>query len=93
MPEVPKDTEKKYDIACRPDEIEFVPTRAGAVIGTVARKIYLGTMIDYRIKIGNSEIRVPKNASQPRLQEGEHCALRFTCLHWYERGNADTWQV
>ena len=57
---MPKDTEKKYDIACRPDEIEFVPTRAGAVIGTVARKTYLGTLIDYRIKIGNTEIRVQK---------------------------------
>lgn len=83
--DLPHDMQKKYDIACRPSEVDFVSPGSGAVTGTIVRRTYLGTLIDYRVKVGNTEIRVQKPASQPRLQEGERCALRFARIHWYER--------
>lgn len=82
--ELPDDTRKKYDIACRPSEVDFCAFGDGAVVGVVTRRTYLGTLIDYRVKVGKTEIRVQKPASQPRLHEGERCALRFTRVHWYE---------
>jgi iron(III) transport system ATP-binding protein len=77
-----------FFVACRPTEIEL--TRNGAPIqGTVKRRNFLGAMIDYRIAIGDREVRVQQDtreaiAKDLILDEGERCGVVFLGLHWYE---------
>ncbi|MEI7429004.1 MAG: ABC transporter ATP-binding protein [Betaproteobacteria bacterium] len=68
-------------LASRPTEIDFVSD--GGVRGIVARKAFLGEIIDYRIKIGDTEIRVQKTRHVPGPAVGDHCGLNFTRPHWY----------
>ena len=75
--------EKRMTLACRPSEIEF--SEVGSLKGTVKRKVYLGDIIDYRIGVGNVEIRVQKNRRKALLGEGDPCSLKFNRLLWYNR--------
>lgn len=82
--EIPSDINcKQVTLACRPSEIEFVPE--GGVKGIVERRAYLGDIIDYRIHVGESEVRVQKTRRAANLQVGDACHLRFNRLHWYSR--------
>ncbi|MEN6485220.1 MAG: ABC transporter ATP-binding protein [Syntrophobacteraceae bacterium] len=75
-------------LACRPSEIDF--TTEGGVPGIVKRKAYLGELIDYRVHIGDLEVRVQKLRRHGLLNEGETCRLKFQRLLWYDTGtNAD----
>ena len=69
-------------LACRPAEIEMVPT--GGVRGVVIRRVLLGDIIDYRVQIGPSEIRVQRSVRKPVFSEGDPCGLVFSALHWYD---------
>jgi hypothetical protein len=40
---------------------------------------------DYRVNVGNIEIRVQKNRRRGFLDEGEICRLKFNKLLWYDR--------
>lgn len=82
---LPEDKGKLYEIACRPSDIDFVSQSGSGIQGSVVRKTYLGTLIDYRVKVGNTEIRIQKPASAPRLAEGDSCRIRFNTVQWYER--------
>ena len=68
-------------LAARPGEIDF--TDGDGVAGRVARRAYLGDLVDYRIRIGEQEIRVqkPRHVTGPR--EGESCAIAFRRPRWY----------
>jgi iron(III) transport system ATP-binding protein len=68
-------------LAARPTDIDFVSE--GGVRGQVTRKAFLGEIIDYRIMIGEVEIRVQKTRHIPGPAVGEHCGLNFTQPHWY----------
>lgn len=68
-------------LAARPTEIDFVSE--GGVRGTVARKAFLGEIIDYRITVGEAEIRVQKTRHVPGPVVGDNCGLNFTRPHWY----------
>ena len=75
--------ERKMALACRPSEIEFADGEG--LQGTIKRKVYLGDIIDYRVGVGNVEIRVQKNRRKGLLKEGDPCGLRFNRLLWYPR--------
>jgi iron(III) transport system ATP-binding protein len=70
-------------LACRPSEIELV--KSGGVKAIVKRKVYLGDIIDYRIMVGDTEVRVQKNRRVAGFAEGESCCLKLDRLHWYPR--------
>ena len=68
-------------LAARPTEIDFVSE--GGVRGLVSRKAYLGETIDYRIQVGDTELRVQKTRRLPGPGVGDPCGLRFSRPHWY----------
>lgn len=74
---------KPLTAACRPSDIDFAPD--GTVAGIIKRKVYLGDIIDYRVTVGQTEIRVQKQRRNAGLAEGKPCRLRFNRLLWYER--------
>ena len=79
---------RHFIAACRPTEIEL--TRNGAPIqGTIKRRNFLGPMIDYRVTIGDHELRVQQDTREALdrnlvLNEGECCGVTFVGLLWYE---------
>ena len=68
-------------LAARPTEIEF--TGEGGIRGEVLRKVYLGEIIDYRVRVADTEVRVQKTRRTPGPSVGEHCGLSFPRPHWY----------
>ena len=68
-------------LACRPSEIEL--GKEGGVQAVIKRKVYLGDIIDYRIMVGNTEVRVQKNRRSAPFAEGDTCCLKFNRLLWY----------
>ncbi len=68
-------------LAARPTEIDFASD--GGVRGVVARKAYLGETIDYRVQVGDTEVRVQKTRRAPGPAIGEPCGLNFARPHWY----------
>jgi iron(III) transport system ATP-binding protein len=69
-------------LACRPAEIDFVEQGLRAV---VARKAYLGEIIDYRLQVGPVEVRVQKPRRQAAVDQGQAVALGFSRALWYPR--------
>lgn len=81
--QIPADVQDRLvTVACRPSEIEFV---SAGVRGTIKRMSYLGDIVDYRIAIGQIELRVQKQRRKGVLEEGEPCYLKFNRLLWYPR--------
>jgi len=78
----PRTQERRLVLATRPFEIDIV--REGGVRGTVKRVTYLGDVIDYRVMIGNVEVRIQKNRIKEILREGQRCGLKFNRILWYE---------
>jgi len=77
---------KPPTLACRPSEIQMVPT--GGVHGTVTRRVLLGDIIDYRVQVGPTEVRVQRNIRKSVFNEGDQCGLAFSALHWYDESGA-----
>jgi iron(III) transport system ATP-binding protein len=73
----------RLTLACRPSEIELV--KSGGVRAIVKRKVYLGEIIDYRIMVGGTEVRVQKGRRSTHFAEGDTCCLKFSRLLWYPR--------
>jgi iron(III) transport system ATP-binding protein len=71
----------RYDIACRPGEIDFASTGIAAL---VLRRTYLGDIVDYLLKIGNTEIRVQKTRREAIAKAGETCHIKFNRILWYD---------
>jgi len=68
-------------LAARPSEIDFVGD--GGLRGIVSRKAYLGETVDYRVMVGDAEIRVQKGRRAPGPAIGEAVGLAFPRPHWY----------
>ena len=68
-------------LAARPSEINFVDE--GGVRGQVTRKVYLGETIDYRVQIGEHEVRIQKGRRIPGPEVGQAIGLSFPRAHWY----------
>jgi iron(III) transport system ATP-binding protein len=77
---------KAPTLACRPAEIEMAS--GGGVRAVVARRVLLGDIIDYRLRVGATEVRVQRNVRKPIFKEGEPCGLTFSALHWYDASGA-----
>jgi iron(III) transport system ATP-binding protein len=74
-------------LAVRPFEIEFLdPAGRTGVPGIVARKVFLGETIDYRVRVGETEVRVQKTRRVPGPALGESVKLGFPLPHWYRAG-------
>jgi len=62
-------------LACRPTAVDL--QAEGGLRGTVARRVYLGDTVDYRIQVGPHELRVQKGARHPVFEEGAPVGLSF----------------
>ena len=62
-------------LACRPDGIDLGGEEG--LRGTIARRVYLGEVVDYRVKVGPHEVRVQKGARHPVFEEGEPIRVRI----------------
>ncbi len=88
-PHVRAGKQRHVTLACRPSEIDLIPD--GGLKGIVKRKVYLGDILDYRVNVGGTEIRVQMNRRKGLFNEGDVCSLRFGRLLWYEReGEGET---
>lgn len=68
-------------LAAQPTEISFVGERG--IRARVLRKAHLGETIDYRIMVGDAEVRVQKTWHLPGPALGDNCGLEFARPHWY----------
>ncbi|HBT18328.1 MAG TPA: ABC transporter [Firmicutes bacterium] len=74
--------------ACRPFDIELTRENTG-MKGEVKRVTFLGATMDYRINLGEKELRIQQD-TQEALQnnllfkEGEDCFLKFYNVAWFE---------
>lgn len=62
-------------ISIRPEHIEIIPPNGG-LRGEVNRAVYLGRVVDYRVKVGKLELRVEGQASLP-YREGDRVSLKI----------------
>jgi hypothetical protein len=63
-------------------EIDFV--KDGGVKAKVTRITYLGNTIDYRVMVGETEVRIQKNRMAGIMKEGAPCRLAFNRILWYD---------
>jgi iron(III) transport system ATP-binding protein len=78
-----------FKMACRPSEIELLPDDAGrGVKAVVVRRAYLGDIVDYLVKVGDTEIRVQKPRRTSGPAAGAACRLVFSKARWFPAGNA-----
>ncbi len=88
-PHLPADKHKgDFTAACRPLDIEL-SKNGSPTKGIVKRKIFLGPIIDYRITLGNTEIRVQQDTKEALKEEllfpeGASCSLKFNNIIWYD---------
>ena len=71
----------KLTLATRPSEIDFV--KDGGVRATLKRITYLGDTVDYRVMVGETEVRIQKGRMAEILKEGTSCRLKFKRILWY----------
>jgi iron(III) transport system ATP-binding protein len=81
--EPPAGMGSRLTLACRPSEVDL--QKDGGVRAVVKRKVYLGEIIDYRIMVGDTEVRVQKGRRSTQFSEGDTCCLKFRRLLWYPR--------
>ena len=67
-----------WTLACRPTHLDLVAE--GGLRGTIARRIYLGDLTEYRVRVGPHEVRVQVGARHQPLPEGAPVGLSFR--HW-----------
>ena len=72
---IPSDIGEKAVLSVRPENIE-IGEKDGDIKGVVTRTVYLGNMIDYRITVGDVELRVESDAEEV-FPEGSKVTLRF----------------
>lgn len=80
-----------FTAACRPLDIELSKD-GSSTKGIIKRKVFLGPIIDYRIAIGNAEVRVQQDTQKALeeellFSEGASCSLKFNNIIWYDEQN------
>ncbi|HTG02077.1 MAG TPA: ABC transporter ATP-binding protein [Nitrospirota bacterium] len=75
--------------ACRPFDVR-INRKGNGLRGVLQRAVYLGPLIDYRIAVGTTEIRVQQEIEQALaqndgLREGDAVGLEFHELKWFAR--------
>lgn len=81
---------KKAFLACRPSEIDFVEEihtgenkLSPTIKARVTRRTYLGDIVDYKVRVGNAEIRIQKPRRIKGPPEGSLCTIRINRMLWY----------
>ncbi len=79
---------KKTILALRPMDIELVNGET-SIKGIVKRVALLGPIIDYRVNLGQYEIRIQQDTQESvnnnlLYSEGDSCNLRFHNLKWFD---------
>ena len=64
-----------WTLACRPTHIDL--SAEGGLRGTVARRVYLGDLVEYRVRVGPHELRIQKGARHEAFEEGAPVGLTF----------------
>jgi iron(III) transport system ATP-binding protein len=84
----PMDLGPRAFLACRPSDIDFVSggehDATPAFEAFVARRTYLGDIIDYKLVAGSAELRVQKPRHSKGPREGERCMVRINRTLWYK---------
>ncbi len=72
-------------LACRPTEIDLLPADdpREAPRGVVRRKAFLGEIVDYRVALGSTEVRIQRFRRDPSFETGQAVKLLFHRLLWY----------
>lgn len=73
--------EKKFSLASRPSEIDFVDE--GGIAGKITRKSFLGEIIDYQVQVGSQNIRIQKGRGSIGPDVGESCHIKLLRPFWY----------
>jgi iron(III) transport system ATP-binding protein len=78
----------------RPFEVDMQRS-SGGIQALVKRVALLGAMIDYRLGVGNHEIRIQQDTavalrSGGIYREGDYCSLAFQKLRWFERRTVES---
>lgn len=86
----PSDIGEKAFLACRPSEIDFLHDDTvknnhaePPIYARVARRTYLGDIVDYKITVGTAEIRIQKPRRVDGPAEGSPCTIRINRTLWY----------
>ncbi len=69
---------------CRPTHIDL--SAEGGLRGTVARRVYLGDLVEYRVRVGPHELRIQKGARHKAFEEGAPVGLTFRQYLGYPEG-------
>lgn len=78
---------KEGTLASRPNEIDLISQ--GGFRTTIKKRIFMGTYLEYRLDIGEKEIRV-QSAADKGFIEGDSCGVIFNKLKWYPKESIDT---
>ena len=73
-----------WTLACRPTHIDLCAE--GGLRGAVARRVYLGDLVEYRVRIGPHELRIQKGARHEAFEEGAPVGLTFRQYLGYPEG-------
>ena len=73
-----------WTLACRPTPIDLCAE--GGLRGTVARRVYLGDLVEYRVRVGPHELLVQKGARHEAFDEGATVGLTFRQYLGYPEG-------
>ncbi len=72
-----------WTLASRPTHIDL--QAEGGLRGTVLRRVYLGELVEYRVRVGPHELRIQKAARDQTFEEGAPVGLSFRrCLGYPE---------
>ncbi len=72
-----------WTLASRPTHIDL--QAEGGLRGTVLRRVYLGELVEYRVRVGPHELRIQKGARDQTFEEGAPVGLSFRrCLGYPE---------
>jgi iron(III) transport system ATP-binding protein len=94
----PTDHSREWLAAFRPSDVriarleERVPP-VDALRGIIRRASFLGAMMDYLVEIDGAQLRTTLPTHEAITQglifrEGEHCAVSFHNLHWFDAQRA-----
>jgi len=80
---VPDREGTRFKMACRPSEIDLAPGTGPGVRAKIARRTYLGDIVDYLATVGGTEVRIQKPRRGLSLAAGDECRLTFQKARWF----------
>ena len=76
----------KFFAACRPKDIEVSGT--DGLKAQVEKRIFLGDILEYRVLLGNTELRIQENSfysfQTGLYSKGDNCSINLKNLRFYE---------